>query len=111
MLLISPFKDKSIKTLVGVLDWPFGRIVRPIYQFPMFFRLNMTKGGGGGGGDNLADFFDFSKPWVRRERMVPSAPRMVEVDPLSIPPPATSEEEKAAETEAQWQKYQVFFRS
>ena len=71
----------------------------------------MTKGGGGGGGDNLADFFDFSKPWVRRERMVPSAPRMVEVDPLSIPPPATSEEEKAAETEAQWQKYQVFFRS
>ena len=69
----------------------------------------MTKGGGGGGGDNLADFFDFSKPWVRRERMVPSAPRMVEVDPLSIPPPATSEEEKAAETEAQWQKYQVFF--
>ena len=82
----------------------------------MFFRLNMATGGGGGGGgggdgDNLADFFDFSKPWVRRERMVPSAPRMVEVDPLSIPPPATSEEEKAAETEAQWQKYQVFFRS
>ena len=51
----------------------------------MFFRLNMATGGGGGGGgggdgDNLADFFDFSKPWVRRERMVPSAPRMVEVD-------------------------------
>ena len=71
----------------------------------------MATGGGGGGGDNLADFFDFSKPWVRRERMAPSAPRMVEVDPLSIPPPATSEEEKAAETEAQWQKHQVFYRS
>ena len=77
-----------------------------------FCRLDMApsagRGGGGGGQrDNLADFFDFSKPWVRKERVLPSAPRLVEVDPLSIPPPATSEEEEAAETEAQWQKYQV----
>ena len=70
---------------------------------------NMAPSAGKGGGqrDDLSDFFDFSKPWVRKERVVPSAPRQVEVDPLSVPPPATSEEEEAAETEAEWQKYQV----
>ena len=66
-----------------------------------------TAGKGGGQRDDLSDFFDFSKPWVRKERVVPSAPRQVEVDPLSVPPPATSEEEEAAETEAEWEKYQV----
>ena len=66
-----------------------------------------TGRGGGGQRDTLSDFFDFSKPWVRSERVLPSAPRQVEVDPLSVPPPATSEEEEAAQTEAQWQKYQV----
>ena len=66
-----------------------------------------SAGKGGGQRDDLSDFFDFSKPWVRKERVVPSAPRQVEVDPLSVPPPATSEEEEAAETEAEWQKYQV----
>ena len=65
------------------------------------------RGGGGGQRDTLSDFFDFSKPWVRKERVLPSAPRQVEVDPLSVPPPATSEEEEAADTEARWQKYQV----
>ena len=63
--------------------------------------------GGDDQGDNLADFFDFSKPWVRKERVTLGASRMVEVDPLSLPPPATSEEEEASETEAQWQRYQV----
>ena len=62
--------------------------------------------GGGGQRDDLADFFDFSKPWVRKERVLPSALREVEIDPLSVPPPATSEEEETAETEAEWQKYQ-----
>ena len=66
-----------------------------------------SAGKGGGQRDDLSDFFDFSKPWVRKERIVPSAPRQVEVDPLSVPPPATSEEEEAAETEAEWQKSQV----
>ena len=65
------------------------------------------EGGGGGQRDTLSDFFDFSKPWVRKERVLPSAPRVVEVDPLSVPPPATSEEEEAADTEAWWQNYQV----
>ena len=65
------------------------------------------RGGGGGQRDTLSDFFDFSKPWVRKERVLPSAPRVVEVDPLSVPPPATSEEEEAADTEAWWQNYQV----
>ena len=65
------------------------------------------RGGGSGQRDTLSDFFDFSKPWVRKERVLPNAPRLVEVDPLSVPPPATSEEEEAAETEEQWQKYQV----
>ena len=69
------------------------------------------RGGGGGQRDTLSDFFDFSKPWVRKERVLPSAPRLVEVDPLSVPPPATSEEEEAAETEEQWQKYQVLLIS
>ena len=64
--------------------------------------------GGGGQGDPLLDFFDFSKPWVRKERVLASAPRQVEVDPLSVPPPATSQEEEAAQTEVQWQNYQVF---
>ena len=72
-------------------------------------RFDMAPSAGKGGvqRDDLSDFFDFSKPWVRKERIVPSAPRQVEVDPLSVPPPATSEEEEAAETEAEWQKYQV----
>ena len=64
--------------------------------------------GGGGHQDPLLDFFDFSKPWVRKERVLASAPRQVEVDPLSVPPPATSQEEEAAQTEVQWQNYQVF---
>ena len=66
-----------------------------------------SRRGGDDQGDNLADFFDFSKPWVRKERVTLGASRMVEVDPLSLPPPATSEEEEASETEAQWQRYQV----